>query len=173
MTRRVPSQQDLVGFLDRCGPGSERDVAGEAGLVVVEHDSGLPHRFDDLESERSDLHLGALEWGEPGSVEAVLPSTGFDDTEGAVEDASVRVDGDADPEVGGAVSGVAVEPGPVVDVAIRAGRMGDRFRCLVDREVVEVVEHGGQATSWTGMDLMPARNVMGTRSTGPTILERG
>ena len=32
---------------------------------------------------------------------------------------------------------------------------------------------GGQARSWTGMDLMPARKVMGTRSTGPTIVERG
>jgi hypothetical protein len=36
----------------------------------------------------------------------VLAACGFDDAERAVEDASVGVDGDPDPEVGGAVGGV-------------------------------------------------------------------
>ena len=139
-TRAVP--QDLSVLLDRRGPGREREVAGQTGVVVLEHDPGAPQRFDDLQPERPDRHVGALERRPTRTEEGVLASAGRHRTEGAVHDPAGRVDGHPDAEVRRAVEGVAVEPRPVVDVAIRRRRMGDRLGCLVDGEVVESVQHG-------------------------------
>ena len=137
-----PAPQDLPRLLDRRRARREDQVARDATLVVLEHHARPLHRFDDLDAERSDLHLGAFGRRAPRAVETVLACVRPNHAEGAVEDAAVRIDRHADAEVVGAVVRVAVEPSAVVDVAVAGRRVGDRLRRLVDRIVVELVQHG-------------------------------
>ena len=136
-----PRPQRLAGLLDRRGAGREREVAADAGDVVVEHHPGPPQRLDDLDAERPHRHVGALQGRPARPVEAVLSPAGLDHTECAIQHPAVRIDRHADAEVVRAVGRIAVEPGAVVDVAVRRGRMGDRLGGLVDRVVVQLVEH--------------------------------
>jgi hypothetical protein len=61
--------------------------------------------------------------------------------ERAVDHAPVRIDRHADAEIIRAVVGVAVEPRPVIDIAVAGRRMSDRLGRLVNRKIVERVEH--------------------------------
>src|SRR4029450_5957315 len=116
--------QGLATFLHRGGAGGEGEVAGDAGLVVVDDQPGAAHGLEDLELEGADGELGGLLGHAPGGVEGVLLAVPHD-REGAVEDAQVRVSGHGDPEVVLTVPGVPVEPVAVVDVPVGAPGMSD------------------------------------------------
>ena len=121
--------QDLAGLLDGRRAGREREVAGDAGLVVVDDQPGAAERLGDLEPARAHREIGALLWRSARGVEAVLTTAGLDAAEVGVEDAPVRVHGDAEAEVARGVVAVAVEPGPVVEVRVRCRGMGERLGC--------------------------------------------
>jgi hypothetical protein len=134
--------QGLAGFLDRRRPGREGQVAGDAAGVVLQHHAGSAHRLDHLHSEGADLHVRALQRGTARAVEAVLAPARLHDAEGAVQDPAMRINCHPDTEIVGAVAGVAIEPCPIVDIAVAGRRNSNRLRRLVDWEVVEFVEHG-------------------------------
>ena len=71
----------------------------------------------------------------------MLAPAGLDGTEVTVKDVPMGVHGHAEAEVAGAVVAVPVEPGPVIEVRIRSRRLRERLRCLMNREIVETIEH--------------------------------
>src|SRR5229473_7816283 len=73
----------------------------------------------------------------------MLATARLHDAEGAVQDPAMRIDRHPDTEIVGAVAGVAIEPCPIIDIAVAGHRNSNRLWCLVDWEVVEFVEHGG------------------------------
>ena len=133
--------QDLPFFLQCRGAGRERQIACQAGFVVVEDYAGSAQRFDDLESEGTHARLGAFLGRSSRRVEAVLEPTGLDRAERAVEDPAMWIDGQPDAEVLGGLLVVPVEPGAVVEVRVRGRRVRHGLGRLVDREVVEFVQH--------------------------------
>src|SRR6266436_4123767 len=60
----------------------------------------------------------------------------------------MRINCHPDTEIVGAVAGVAIEPCPIVDIAVAGRRNSNRLRRLVDWEVVEFVEHGAFLRPW-------------------------
>ena len=73
--------------------------------------------------------------------------TAWDDhTEGAIHNVAMRIDCHANTEKVVAIARVAIEPGAIVDIAITRAGVGQWFRSLVNRKVVERVEH--RVTLW-------------------------
>ena len=131
----------LARFLDDRCAARKGEVAGNAAVIVVQHDAGAQHRLLNLDAKGADLHVGAFGRGATRAIEAMLASIARHDTEGAIENAAMRVDRHADTEIIGPVLRIAVEPCAVIDVAVAGRRMGDRFGRLMDRVIVELVEH--------------------------------
>ena len=72
----------------------------------------------------------------PAPYFSVLAPARLHDAEGAVQDSAMRVDRHPDTEIVGAVAGVAIEPCPIVDIAVAGCSNSKRFRRLVDWKVV-------------------------------------
>ena len=133
--------QRLPRFLNGGGTRRKRQIARDAAFVVVEHDARAPQRFDDLDAERSDLHVGTFCRGAPRPIKTMLAPIRLHDAECTIENAAMRINRHTDAEVIGTVGCVAVEPRAVVDVAVARRRMGDRLRRLVNGVVVQLVQH--------------------------------
>src|SRR5882757_5804981 len=108
----------LARFLDRRRAGREGQVAGDAAGVVLQHHPSSAHRLDHPQSEGADLHVRTLSRSAARAVEAMLAGPRLHDAEGAIQDPAMRVDGHPDTEIVGAVTGVAVEPCPIVNIAV-------------------------------------------------------
>src|SRR5262245_13430552 len=148
--RGPPAPPRLAPLLDVRRARDPLEVAGDAGLVLGDHDAQPLHRLLDVDAERAHLHLRRLARDAARGVEGVLLAVAHD-REAAVHDAEVRIDGGADPEVVLAVLGVAVEPVAVVGVAVAGGGLRDRLGRLMDRVVVEAREHRappGRIVAW-------------------------
>ena len=94
---------DLHGVLVRQHRAVAQHVAGDAVVVVLEHEAQRLHRLDDLDAQRSDavvVHVGSQPTGQPDVVLSVLVA----DAHEAVENVVVLVQ----PDVGGQAH-VAVE----------------------------------------------------------------
>jgi hypothetical protein len=51
---------DLAPLLDARGARGEREVGGDAGVVLVDGHADAAHRFEHVDRERSDLQVGRL-----------------------------------------------------------------------------------------------------------------
>ncbi len=69
--RAVP--QRLPRFLDRARARREHQFTTDAAGVVFERHARAQQRFDDVDAERSDLHLGAFDRRAARTIETVLP----------------------------------------------------------------------------------------------------
>ena len=134
------ARRALVALGEARGPRDPEQVGREPGLVVGQADPQALHRLEDLDREGADLDLAPFRGRAAGAVEGVLLAV-VHDREAAVDDAEVRVDRGADPEVHRSVVAVAVPPVAVVRVAVR--RRDDRqwLARLMDRVVVQSGQH--------------------------------
>ena len=131
----------LAALLHARGARGKGQVAGDAGLVVVERDARHAHRLHDLDPERPAARVGWIGGRAARAVEGVLLAAAHD-AEAAVQDAPVRVEAHGHAEVELPVVGVAVEPVAIVHVAITGGGVRHRLGRLVDRVVVQSGKHG-------------------------------
>ena len=132
----------VSGLLDVSRPALECEVAGEPGLVGLQHHLAGLHGFQHLKPERPHLLVGRVPFGPTRGVEGVLYAVD-DHAQAAVSDSEVRVVGGSDPEEPVGVGRVAVKPIALVYVLVAGRRGGDGVRGLVDGVVVEPREHGG------------------------------
>jgi hypothetical protein len=116
----------LPALFDAGGAGGEGQFGGDTRRVVVDRDADAAHGLQDLDRERTDQQVRRLEGRPARRVKGVLLTVAHD-AEAAVEDPEVRVQGGPDSEVELAIILVAVEPVPVVGVAITRRRLGDRL----------------------------------------------
>jgi hypothetical protein len=128
-------------LLDRRRASAERQVGGEAVLVLRDPHAERAQRLDDLDRDRSDGRLAALGRCEARRAHDPLAAV-LHDAEGGVHHPPVRVDAERGREEEVAGAGVPVEEIAVIEVAVAGRRLRDRLRGLVEEVIVETGQHG-------------------------------
>ena len=117
-----------------------QNVAGDAEVVVLEHEPQRPHRLDDLDPQRTDaegVHVGA----EPARQADVVLLALVAEADEPVEHVVVLVEPHVRGQANRAVDVAHADVVPVVPLRVAAGHSGERLGDLVQRVLVQPDQH--------------------------------